>query len=210
MTSFSEEFYAEFKRLLAWRRDVRRFKTDPLTPGLLDEILDVACTAPSVGNSRPWRFVSVESSESRAAIREAFIAANDRASQIYDSEKRKLYQSLKLSGLNDAPEQIAVYCDTNPAEGGGLGRQTMPETLAYSAVCAIYTMWLAARAKGVGMGWVSIIDTARVNEILQTPACWRLIGYFCIGYPLRPSLTPELEEAGWQDRTAHCRQVKVV
>ncbi len=210
MNCFDDQFYQEFLRLLAWRRDVRRFKTDPLEPGVMDQLLDAACMAPSVGNSRPWRFVSVRSPEKRSQIREVFLKANEKAAKKYQDKKRKLYQSLKLSGLDDAPEHLAVLCENDPEAGDGLGRQTVPETLAYSAVCAIYTLWLAARAKGVGMGWVSILDPARMKEILEISDTQILIGYFCIGYPLRPSLTPELEEQGWQDRTHLCRVVKEI
>jgi 5,6-dimethylbenzimidazole synthase len=105
-----------------------------------------------------------------------------------------------LAGLEEAPCQFAVFADPATPQGHGLGRRTMPETAEYSVVAAIATMWLAARAEGIGMGWVSILDTSRMNRILDVPDAWRFIGYFCLGYPEAESDTPELERAQWERR----------
>ncbi len=207
--SFDAGFRKSLANLLAWRRDVRRFLTDPVDPAELDELLDLACLAPSVGNSQPWRFVSVDSPERRSEIRANFEDCNAQALAGYRGEKAALYASLKLSGLSEAPVQLAVFADEATEAGAGLGRQTMPETLRYSAVLAVHTLWLAARARGLGVGWVSILDPARVAETLETPAAWSLVAYLCLGYPVEEHLDPELERFGWQDREAACRQVLV-
>jgi 5,6-dimethylbenzimidazole synthase len=199
---FDDDFRREFRLLLEWRRDVRRFRPDPLPEGVLDELLDLARLAPSVGLSEPWRFVTVSDAEARAAIRNEFERANAQALAGYTGEQAALYARLKLAGLDECPVQLAVFTDHGTRQGHGLGQETMPETLDYSAVGAIHTLWLAARAYGVGLGWVSIVDPARVREILRAPDCWRLTGYLCLGYPQEESAEPELERAGWEHRRA--------
>ncbi|HEX9767765.1 MAG TPA: 5,6-dimethylbenzimidazole synthase [Kiloniellales bacterium] len=207
--SFDANFRRSLRDLLAWRRDVRRFLTDPVDPALIDELLDLACLAPSVGNSQPWRFVSVASAACRREIRANFEQCNARALSGYAGEKAALYADLKLSGLAEAPVQLAVFADEATEAGAGLGRQTMPETLRYSAALAVHTLWLAARARGIGVGWVSILDPAGVARSLETPAGWSLIAYLCLGYPVEQHLDPELERCGWQARDAACRRVLV-
>ncbi|CAH0495242.1 5,6-dimethylbenzimidazole synthase [Novosphingobium sp. CECT 9465] len=202
MTSpvFSPAFADDLDTLLAWRRDVRHFNATPLPDGTLDHLLDRACLAPSVGNSQPWRFVRVVSAERRNAIITHVEAENQRAAAIYQDEARAAYDALKLHGLREAPEHLAVFCELDPKAGRGLGRQTMPETLAYSVVMAIHTLWLSARAIGVGMGWVSIVDPAAVNGMLAVPEDWRFVAMLCLGYPAQDSETPELVRCHWQDR----------
>ncbi len=199
---FGAVFRAQLDDLLHWRRDVRHFNTRPLEAGLIDILLDHASLAPSVGNSQPWRFVRVVTPETRTAIVAHVEAENSRASVLYNDATRTAYDTLKLHGLREAPEHIAVFCQPDPQEGRGLGRQTMPETLAYSTVCAIHTLWLSARAYGVGMGWISILDPAAIAEILDVPAEWKFIGYLCLGYPAKEHNIPELERSGWQARIA--------
>nr|WP_295662855.1 5,6-dimethylbenzimidazole synthase [Polymorphobacter sp.] len=199
--SFDPAFRAELDRLLAWRRDVRHFSTEPLPPGLIDTLLDRAACAPSVGNAQPWRFVRVVTPALRLAVIAAADAANAEAAVMYDdNEQRAAYRALKLHGLREAPEHIAVFCDEATADGHGLGRQTMPETLRYSVVLAIHTLWLASRAHGVGLGWVSIVDPAAVTRLLEVPAGWHLVAYLCLGTPVEDAMTPELDRNGWQAR----------
>jgi 5,6-dimethylbenzimidazole synthase len=205
--SFDAAFRDALSDLIAWRRDVRRFRSDPVDPALFEELLDLACLAPSVGNSQPWRFVTVEESGRRARIRTNFEECNAQALGGYAGPKAELYARLKLEGLSEAPLHLAVFADAATSAGAGLGRQTMPETLRYSAVLAVHTLWLAARAHGLGVGWVSILDPAVVAEALETPPGWSLIAYLCIGYPVEEHLDPELERQGWQSREAVCRQV---
>jgi 5,6-dimethylbenzimidazole synthase len=207
--SFDESFRQSLVELLAWRRDVRRFLTDPVDPAVIDELLDLACLAPSVGNSQPWRFVSVESPERRAEVRANFEDCNAKALGGYAGEKAAIYAGLKLSGLAESPVQLAVFADEETEAGAGLGRQTMPETLRYSAVLAVHTLWLAARAQGLGVGWVSILDPARDSGTLETPAGWSLVAYLCLGYPVEEHVDPELQRFGWQARDAACRRVLV-
>ncbi len=197
---FDERFRARLHELLAWRRDVRRFRTDPLPDGTLERLFEVAALAPSVGLSQPWRFVVVEDPARRAAVRDMFAACNAEAHASYAGERAARYAELKLEGLKEAPCQFAVFTDRGTATGHGLGRQTMPETADYSAVAAIAMMWLAARAEDIGMGWISILDPAGMNAVLDVPDEWRFIGYFCLGYPQAESDQPELDRAGWEQR----------
>ena len=198
------EFDAAFRRklldLLRWRRDVRRFQKTPLPDGAIERLIGIACLSPSVGLSEPWRFVLVEDQARRAAIRKCFEACNADALAMQTPDRAALYARLKLAGLDDAPCQIAVFSDHATTQGKGLGSLTMPETLDYSVVNAIHTLWLAARAEGIGMGWVSILDPARVAAILDVPQDWTFIGHLCLGYPLAADDTPALEREGWEHR----------
>ena len=198
---FSERFRSDFETLLKWRRDVRRFRTHPLPQGMLDHLLQLADLAPSVGNSQPWRIVVVGDAQKRGAIISTFEAENEAAATTYEDDKALLYRQLKLAGLKEAPVHLAVFSDEDPDQGHGLGRMTMPETLAYSTVSMVHTFWLAARAEGVGVGWVSILDPEKVTEILQVDAGWRLVAYLCVGFPEEEHIDPELERARWQART---------
>jgi len=198
--AFDEEFRRRLHELFAWRRDVRRFRPDPLAPGTLERLIELACLAPSVGLSQPWRFVTVEDPVRLRAVLAEFRACNAAALAAYSGELAARYATLKLAGLEEAPCQLAVFADKTTQTGHGLGRMTMPEMLEYSVVGAICLIWLAARAEGIGMGWVSIVDPHRIGDILDVPRCWRLIGYFCLGYPMTESQQPELERATWERR----------
>jgi len=197
---FDDAFRTQLETLFVWRRDVRHFQTDSVAPDLIEGLISQACLSPSVGNSQPWRFVLVEDAARRRAIRDNFMQANEAALGDYEGERAAVYAKLKLSGLDDAPVHLAVFADKETERGHGLGRQTMPEVLEYSAVAAVNTLWLAARAAGVGVGWVSIIDPDAVCATLETPEVWRLIAYLCIGYPAAAHRDPELQRAGWQSR----------
>ena len=133
----------------------------------LAELFDLAALAPSVGNCQPTRFVRVDDEKRRALIRANFEAANRQALMAYSGERAQLYARLKLAGMRDAPIQLAVFCDEATGQGHGLGALTMPETRRYSTVCALYTFWLAARARGLGVGWVSILDPQTIAEALD-------------------------------------------
>lgn len=200
---FDAAFRAEFAELLAWRRDVRRFRTAPVPEETLDVLFRLADLAPSVGNCQPTRFVRVDDAARRAAVRANFETANHDALASFAGERAKLYAGLKLAGLTEAPVHVAVFCDEETGQGFGLGARTMPETRRYSAVCALYTFWLAARAWGLGVGWVSILDPDALCETLDAPRSWSFVGYLCVGWPEAESRTPELERLGWQARTIH-------
>lgn len=197
---FDAAFRQHLHALFAWRRDVRHFCPDPVPPALLDKLLEVAALAPSVGLSQPWRFATVEEPARRAAVRASFLACNAAALAGQESERAALYARLKLAGLDQAPCQFALCIEPDPSQGHGLGRATMPETVAYSAVMALHTLWLAARAEGLGLGWVSILEPEAVLAALEVPASWRLIGYFCLGWPREAQERPELEQEGWEHR----------
>ncbi|TCM53093.1 cob(II)yrinic acid a,c-diamide reductase [Rhizobium sp. PP-F2F-G48] len=198
--TFDAGFRAELAQLLTWRRDVRLFRTDPLPGGTVERLVQAACLAPSVGLSQPWRFVLVDETTRRAALRRVFETCNAAALAGYSGDKAERYARLKLAGLETAPSQFAVFCDRSVAQGHGLGRKTMPETLDYSVVLAIHTLWLAARAEGLGLGWLSILDPSEIVSALDTPDSWHFIGYFCLGYPAADDDTPALERAGWEQR----------
>ena len=189
------------EQLVRWRRDVRRFKRDPVPQALIDRLLRLADLAPSVGNSQPWRIVSVNSPEKRAAIVQNFETARQRSAEVYSGDQADLYNRLKLAGFDAAPVQLAVFSDRGAMQGHSLGRQTMPETLDHSCACMVTVLWLAARESGLGLGWVSILDPAAVTATLDVPANWKFVGYLLIGWPEEEHLDPELERHGWQPRT---------
>lgn len=197
---FDAAFRKTFRDLAIWRRDVRRFKSDPVDQNLVLDLIEFASHAPSVGHSQPWRFVLVESPERRAGIQASFARANDQALAGYSGDRRQLYASLKLEGLRAAPVHLAVFADESTETGGGLGRRTMPETLHYSVVAAIQMLWLAARAEGLGVGWVSILEPDVATGLLDVPKDWRLIAYLCIGWPQEEHPDPELDRHGWQSK----------
>lgn len=198
--TFTPDFRDSLHRLFAWRRDNRHFRTAPVEQALIDHLLDMACLSPSVGNSQPWRFVQIVSSARRAEIIAHVEGQVREAGDIYAAQQRQDYSRLKLHGLQQAPVWIAAYCDDTGPAGRGLGRQTMPETLRYSVVMAIHSLWLAARAHGLGMGWVSILQPERLAGILEVPDQWGLVGLLCLGWPESSELVPELEREGWQAR----------
>jgi 5,6-dimethylbenzimidazole synthase len=199
---FAPAFRQEFATLLAWRRDVRRFRPGRVPEPLLAELLDLTAFAPSVGNCQPTRLVRVDDPQRRRAIEENFETANHAALSAYEGERAALYAKLKLAGLREAPVHLAVFCDEATQLGHGLGAKTMPEMRRYSSVCCLHTFWLAARARGLGVGWVSILDPAPIAKTLDVPQAWTLIGYLCVGWPEEENLTPELERAGWQARVS--------
>jgi 5,6-dimethylbenzimidazole synthase len=200
MRSFTPEFRQELTNLMRWRRDVRHFRNDPVDPALLETCLQAFSLAPSVGLSEPWRLVNVSSDAARARALDNFQATNAQALSGYGGEKAALYARLKLSGMRDAPVQLAVFCAEDTAKGAGLGAGTMPEARRYSVVSGVMSLWLTARAHGLGLGWVSILDPARLCRDLNVPPSWSLVAYLCIGWPKEDTMTPELEQVGWEVR----------
>jgi 5,6-dimethylbenzimidazole synthase len=207
--AFDEAFRRRLRDLFVWRRDVRRFRREPLAAGTIERLIETACLSPSVGLSQPWRFVIVEDAARRRAVIDDFHACNGEALRAHAGEAAERYAALKLAGLEEAPCHVAVFADRSTEVGTGLGRRTMPETAEYSVVAAICTLWLAARAEGIGLGWVSILDPARIGEILDIPKDWIFIGYLCLGYPQHADDRPELERAQWERRRpAECFLLK--
>jgi len=198
---FDAAFRDELAALLAWRRDVRRFRPDPVGERVVAELLAAAQLAPSVGNSQPWRFVRVRSAALRAGLVSHVDAEVARAgAAMPDPGRRAAYAALKLHALDHAPEIVAVFCDDATAIGGGLGAATMPQTREWSVVMAIHTLWLCARAKGLGLGWVSIADPDAVTAMIGVAPGWRFVALLCLGVPEEPDAVPELERLGWQAR----------
>lgn len=195
---FSAEQAGTLDEILRWRRDVRHFRTDPVAEPVIDRLRGAMDMAPSVGNSRPWRVLRVMDPGKRAAVHEIFERCNHEAAAGYDDATKAEYVRLKLAGLRDAPVHLAVFTETAPAEGLGLGRRTMPETLQFSTVMAIHTLWLVARAENIGLGWVSILDPAAIHALLGAPDSWIFTGYLCMGYAEFADDRPLLHRTGWQ------------
>jgi 5,6-dimethylbenzimidazole synthase len=188
-------------RVIATRRDVRRgFLEMPLPDELIHRLLSAAHCAPSVGLMQPSRFVLVRDYGVRRTVHEAFLNANEHALATYTGERHEQYASLKLEGILEAPQNLCVLSDPQSERGHQLGRHTMPETAIYSTVCAIQNLWLAARAEGVGVGWVSILDPDRLREILDIPENIVPVGYLCLGYVDCFATEPDLERFGWESR----------
>lgn len=199
---FNIDFQDQLLQLFRWRRDVRHFRRDALPENLLNDLLEVAELAPSVGLSQPWRFVEVASDEARAAVLANYRRCNADALASYSGENARRYAGLKLAGLQEAPLQLAVFCDEGTLQGKGLGRRTMPEALRYSVVGAIQSMWLAARSRGIGLGWVSILEPTALTKELAVPEDWYLVAYLCIGYPEQDFQDPELQRRKWEKPTS--------
>ncbi len=201
MKQFPDEFCDQLHDLMRWRRDVRHFHADrPVTDDLLEKVLEAIRLAPSVGLSEPWRIISVKSGAARQKALKNFQTANADALKGYSGDRAQKYAGLKLSGMVDAPVQLAVFCDDGTDKGAGLGAGTMPEARRYSVVSAVMNFWLAARAHGLGVGWVSIIDPAQMAVDLDVPESWALVAYLCVGWPIETSETPELEKVNWEKR----------
>lgn len=199
--AFSVEEREAVYRAIRTRRDVRdQFLPDPLPEDLIARLLQAAHSAPSVGFMQPWNFLLVRDAARREAVWRAFARANDEAAALFDGEQRDTYMRLKLEGIRKAPLGICVTCD--PTRGGPvvLGRTHNPRMDSYSTVCAVQNLWLAARAEGVGMGWVSIFHQDDIRAVLGIPAHVEVIGWFCVGYVDQLYDQPELALKGWRQR----------
>jgi 5,6-dimethylbenzimidazole synthase len=189
-------------RAIRERRDVRRgFLPEPIPDELLYRLLGAAHNAPSVGLMQPWRFIVVRDLAVRKAVHGIFLKANEQAVAIYEGDQRRNYFDMKLEGILEAPQNLCVVCDSQSSQGHQLGRQTMPETAVYSAVCAVQNLWLAARAEGIGVGWVSILEPNLLRSTLKIPEQITPVAYLCLGYVDAFAGEPDLERAGWEKRT---------
>ncbi len=188
-------------RAIYERRDVRaQFLPDPIPDDVLARVLDAAHHAGSVGFMQPWNFILIKSPEVRRRVKESFEWERDRAARLYPEPRRSLFLSIKLEGILEAPLNLCVTCD--PSRGGPhvLGRSAIPETDLYSTCLAIQNLWLAARAEGLGVGWVSILRNEELKEILGIPETIVPVAYLCLGYVTRFPERPELEAVGWRRR----------
>ena len=182
------------------RRDVRNeFKPDPIDEAALMRVLNAAHAAPSVGLSQPWNYILIRDQAVRGQVKEAFARANDEACAMFAEEKRSAYAALKLEGIEKAPLNICVTCDRTRGGEVVLGRTHNRDMDLYSTVCSVQNMWLAARAEGIGIGWVSIYHDADLRQILNVPEHVEIVAYLCVGYVDALFEKPELAARGWAD-----------
>jgi 5,6-dimethylbenzimidazole synthase len=188
-------------RAIFERRDVRKdFIPDAISEDTLRRILMAAHHAGSVGYMQPWDFLVIQQAETKHVVKNLFVQANDAAALQYKGEKADLYRGLKLEGIEEAPINICVTCTRERGGPSVLGRATVPETDLYSTCCAIQNLWLAARAEGIGVGWVSIMDYEALKDVLGIPQPVWIIAYLCVGYVKAFADQPDLEKAGWRQR----------
>ena len=201
--AFSAKERAAVYRAIETRRDVRdQFLPDPLPDELIGRLLHAAHSAPSVGFMQPWNFILVTDPVVREGAWQAFSRANEEAAVLFESDRRETYRSLKLEGIRKAPLSICVTCDPDRAGKVVLGRTHNPRMDAYSVVCAVQNLWLAARAEGVGVGWVSIFHDADIRALLGIPGRIEIIAWLCIGFVDELYREPELALKGWRQRLA--------
>ncbi len=187
-------------RMMFSRRDVRRFRRASVPRHALHRVLEAAHHAGSVGFMQPWNFIVVTDLLVKQRVHTMFLNENRRAAMQYRGKRRRLYDSLKLEGILEAPINICVTCDRQRGGSHVLGRRTIRNTDVFSTCCAIQNLWLAARAEGLGVGWVSIVENRRLRRILGIPPRILPVAYLCLGYPKRFCAEPELQTVGWRRR----------
>ena len=199
--SFSEEEKKAVYRAIYERRDIRKeFVSDPIPQDVLMRILDAAHHAGSVGFMQPWNFIVIDDSQTKKKVKLIFEKENKKAAENYSGEQRKKYTSMKLEGIEEAPINLCITCDHGRQGPNVLGRNTIRETDLLSTSCAVQNLWLAARAEGIGVGWVSIIDNQELREILRIPEGVTPLAYLCLGYVSHFPDKPMLETEGWEKR----------
>ncbi|GFE65527.1 5,6-dimethylbenzimidazole synthase [Litoreibacter roseus] len=189
-------------RAITTRRDVRsQFLPDPIAPDIFDRLLMAAHHAPSVGFMQPWNFLVITDPGVRGQIKAAFTGANEEAAAQFPDARRALYSDIKLEGITEAPINLCITCDRDRGGPVVLGRTHNRDTDLYSTVCAVQNLWLAARAEGIGVGWVSIFNDADLRAILKLPDHVVPVAYLCIGHVAELHAEPELQARGWATRT---------
>lgn len=200
-SEFSEDEKRGLYKAIYQRRDVRdRFLPAPITDEVLHKLLDAAHHAGSVGFMQPWSFIVVRNADVKAKVKALFEQANAAATEVFEGERRKMYSRMKLEGICEAPVNVCVTCDSTRNGPHVLGRHSIRETDIYSTCCAVQNLWLAARAEGIGVGWVSIFDPADLRGLLRIPSHVVLVAYLCLGYVSEFLSRPQLETVGWQSR----------
>jgi 5,6-dimethylbenzimidazole synthase len=201
ITAFSEEERRGLYRAIYERRDVRsQFRPDPISTAVLARLLSAAHHAASVGFMQPWDFIIIEDLVIRQTVKTMFERENERATANYKGERAALYQSLKLEGILESPLNLCVTCDCTRGGANVLGRNTIIQTDLFSACLAVQNLWLAARAEGIGVGWVSIINQVELASLLRLPEHVYPLAYLCLGYVSEFLPAPELELKGWRAR----------
>ncbi len=198
--SFTDAERDSVYRAIHERRDIRSYRPDPVPPDVLERILTAGHRAGSVGLMQPWNFLLVADRAVREQVHAHFLACNAEAAQRYEGDRQQTYLSLKLQGILDAPLNVLVTCD--PTRGGEhvLGRSHIRETDVYSTCLAVQNLWLAARAEGVGIGWMSIMEPAAINALLGIPDPVIPVAYLTLGYPIEFPDEPLLQAVGWRKR----------
>ena len=197
--AFSKSEQEAVYRAIKERRDVRKFRNDPVSNDIIERLLAAAACAPSVGYMQPWNFILIHDNAIRKQIHAAFVEANTEAEQMFPPERRNQYAALKLEGILECALNICITCDRTRFGTVGLGRTHQPDMDLFSTVCAVQNLWLAARAEGVGVGWVSIIKPEALKSTLNIPDHIVPIAYLCVGYTEMFAKEPELKTAGWQN-----------
>lgn len=198
---FTEAERTALYKAIFSRRDVRgQFSPDPVPEDALRRILTAAHHAPSVGFMQPWNFLVITDPAVKATIHADFAKANEEAAAMFEGERRGLYSRLKLEGIREAPVNLCVTCDRERSGPVVLGRTHMPTMDLYSCVCAVQNLWLAARAEGFGVGWVSILHEEALKTTLGIPDRIVPIAYLCLGRVSHFEPVPELETKGWRRR----------
>jgi len=199
--AFSENDRQAVYRAIETRRDVRdQFLPDPIDEDVLRRLLEAAHRAPSVGFMQPWNFILIRDPELRKRMWQLFNDANEEAASMFERERQQTYRSLKLEGIRKAPVNICVTCDRTRGGKVVLGRTHNPQMDLYSTVCAVQNLWLAARAEGIGVGWVSIYKDRDLRSLLSIPDHVEIIAYLCVGHVDRLYTEPELAVKGWRNR----------
>jgi 5,6-dimethylbenzimidazole synthase len=195
--NFTQEDAQQLLNIMKARRDVRgnRFIQKEIEEEKLQLILEAGVSAPSVGYSQPWKFVIIKDKKMKDTLVENFELENKKAKEIF--QENSLYKKLKLEGIKEAPINIAVLYE--PKDEAVLGMTSMQQMGEYSVVCAVQNMWLMARALNIGIGWVSILDEAKVLSTLQVKKSTKLIAYLCVGYVDKFYEESELKTLGWEE-----------
>jgi len=198
---FSPEEKNGFYKAVFSRRDVRsHFTPEPIDEQVLTRILNAAHHAPSVGFSQPWNFILVKNTDTRKQVKDSFDKERIRSSALVEDPKRSKYLSLRLQGIMDCAVNICITYDPTKFGPFVIGRSSIPETGIYSVCCAIQNLWLAARAEGIGVGWVSILSNDDLKKILEIPDHVVPVAYLCLGHVSNFADKPDLESAGWLPR----------
>ena len=196
---YSDDVRAAVYRTIAERRDIRRFRADEVPADVLERILEAAHQAPSVGLMQPWRLIVLRDATTRVEVRRLAQRERLRQADRFD-ERAGQFLDQKIEGIVEAPLGLVVCCDHGEPDREILGRGTIPETDVYSTACAIENLWLAARAEGLGVGWVSFYRPGDLRALLGIPDRVDPIAYLCVGWPDERPRRPGLEAAGWSSR----------
>jgi nicotinate-nucleotide--dimethylbenzimidazole phosphoribosyltransferase len=198
--AFGADAVAALHAIIAARRDIRRYRPDPVPPGLLRQVLEAGHQAPSVGHSQPWRFIIVTEQATRDTA--ALLADRERLRQAdrLTPDRRARLLDLQLDGIREAPVGLVVACDRRAPAAGVLGRATFGDADLWSCACAVQNIWLAARAAGLGLGWVTLFQPADLAALLGLPDGVETLGWLCLGWPDERPPGPGLERRGWSRR----------